>query len=199
MSQRASSRSASDRRVGSVAAGGAAAGVVAWLLGYAVTFLAAGDQVEQSLADLNSIVGFVGGSEVPTWKAISWLYLNAHMAVIRVTGLPGGSRSYDIIAESDSANAPLLYVLPPLAILLVTVAVVAIAGARDVVSGAVGGAAVVVGYFLVTGVVALLSAHSFGGSVTVAVALVPALLLAGFAYPLVCGSVGGALVGLVRS
>lgn len=189
----------SDSRVGTAAVGGAAAGIVAWILGYAVTYVAAGQQVENSLADFNSVVGLVGGNEVPTWKAVSWLYLNAHMVVVRATGLPGGPRTYDLIAESDSASAVYLYVLPPLVLLLVVGIVVALSGARDLVSGAIGGGAAVVGYFAATAAMAVLTVHTFTGDVRVASALVPALLLAGVVYPLVCGSVAGALVGLVRS
>jgi hypothetical protein len=180
------------------AVSGAVAGAVAWLLGYALTFLAAGRQVEQALSDLNAFVGFVGGNQIPTWKAVGWLYLNAHMVVLRISGLPGGTQTYDLIAESDGGNAALLYLVPVVVLLVVVAVAVAVTGARDAVSGAVGGAGAVVGYFLVTAVLAILTAHSLGGDVRAAPALVSALLLAGFAYPLVLGSVAGALVGLVR-
>lgn len=189
----------SNRSLAPTAVSGAVAGAVAWLLGYAATFLAASQQVERSLSDLNAFVGFVGGNQIPTWKAIGWLYLNAHTVVVRITGLPGGTQTYDLIAESEGGSAALLYLVPVVVLLVVVAVAVVVAGARDAVSGAVGGAGAVVGYVLVTAVFALFTAHTLGGDVRAAPALVPALLLAGFAYPLVVGSVAGALVGLVRS
>ncbi|MWG34225.1 transporter [Halomarina oriensis] len=189
----------SDRSLVSTVVSGGVGGAVAWLLGYALTHLAASRQVERALSDLNTFVGVVGGNEIPTWKAVGWLYLNAHTVVLRITGLPGGTQTYDLIAESEGGSAALLYLVPVVVLLVVVAVAVAVSGARDAGSGAVGGAGAVVGYLLVTAVFALLTAHSLGGDVRAAPALVSALLLAGFAYPLVVGSVAGAVVGLVRS
>jgi hypothetical protein len=187
----------SDRSATAAAASGAVAGVVAWSLGYAVTFLLAGQRVEAALSDLNAFVGLVGGNEVPTWKAVGWLYLNAHTVVLQVGGLPGGTQSYDLVAESGG-DATLLYFVPLVALVVVTAVVVAAIGVRDAATGAIGGAGAVVGYLLVTGLVTFLAGHSFGGGVTAAPAPVAALFLAGFAYPFTLGSFTGAIVGALR-
>lgn len=193
------SNATSDRRVGPAAVSGAVAGAVAWALGYAVTYLVARQQVERALSDMNAFVGLIGGNEVPAWKAVGWLYLNAHMVSLRVVGMPGGARTYDLLAESDGGNATLLYLLPPLAILVVAAVAVTVAGARDLVSGAVGGATAAVGYLVVTAAVAVVTRHTLGGGVVALMPLGPAVVLAGVVYPVVCGSVGGALAGLLRS
>lgn len=189
------SQTASERRRGTAVATGAAAGVVAWVLGYAVTYLVAQSRVRDALSDLNAIVGFVGGTEVPAWKAVGWLYLNAHTVAVRVIGIPGGTRTYDLIAETGG-DASLLYALPPVVLLVVVGVAVAIAGPRDAAGGAAGGAASALGYLLVTAAAAVLTAHGFVGGIRIAPAFVPALLLAGVAYPVVAGGVVGALVGL---
>ena len=193
------SNATSEQRVGPAAVSGAVAGAIAWGLGYAVTYLAASQQVEQALSDLNAFVNLIGGSEVPAWKAVGWLYLNAHMVSLRVVGAPGGTRTYDLLGESDSGNAALLYLVPPLAILVVAAVAVSVAGARDLVSGAIGGGAAAVGYFAVTVVVAVVTRHSLGGGIVALVPLGIAAVLAGVVYPVVCGSVGGALAGVLRS
>jgi hypothetical protein len=182
---------------GRAVATGAAAGVVAWVLGYAVTYLVARARVREVLSDLNAVVGFVGGNEVPAWKVVGWLYLNAHTVAARVIGVPGGTRTYDFLAASGG-DASLLYVLPPLVLLAVVGVAVAAAGPRDAVSGAAAGAASALGYLLVTTVAAVVTSHGFVGGIRVEPAFVPALLLAGIAYPVVVGGAAGALVG-VRS
>ena len=193
------SNATTDSRVTLAAVSGAVAGAVAWALGYAVTYLAASDQVEQSLSDLNAFVGLVGGNEVPAWKAVGWLYLNAHMVSVRVVGAPGGTRTYDLLAESGSGNAALLYLVPPLAIAVVTAVAVSLAGVRDLVSGAIGGTSAVVGYGVVTAAVAVVTRHSLGAGIVAFSPLGIAVVLAGVVYPAVCGSVAGALVGVLRS
>ncbi|MFC5971843.1 SoxR reducing system RseC family protein [Halomarina salina] len=193
------SNATSNSRLGPAAVSGAVAGAVAWVLGYAVTYLAASERVQDALTDLNAFVGLVGGNEVPTWKAVGWLYLNAHMVSVRVLGAPGGPRTYDLLAESESGNAALLYLVPPLAILLVTAAAMWLVGVRDLVSGAIGGASAVVGYGVVTAAVAIVSRHALGAGIEAFSPLPNAVVLAGVVYPVVCGSVAGALVGLVRS
>jgi hypothetical protein len=190
-------RGASDSRV-TTAASGLVTGIVAWALGYAVTYLATGRRIEEVLSDFNAVVGLVGGTEVPTWKAVAWLYLNAHMVVVRVTGLPGRTRTYDFIAESGG-SAPLLYVLPPVVVLVVVGVAVALGGVDDARSGAVAGGACTLGYLPVTALAALVSGHAFGAGVSATPAFVPALLLAGLVYPVVAGAVAGAFVGAVRS
>lgn len=174
---------------------GSAAGAAAWLVGYAGTYLAAADRVERRVDGLNIGVDFLGGTPLPPWKAISWLYLNAHFADVRVRGV-GGARTFDLLSRAGG-QADLLYLLPPLVLLAAGAA--AAAGARTLRAGAIGGAATTAGYLLATVAAALASNHEFGGGIAAGVPLGPALLLVGVAYPLVFGTAGGAAVAAARA
>lgn len=176
---------------------GAVAGAVAWLIGYAVTYLAAADRVEERVGGLNIGVDFLGGAPLPPWKAVTWLYVNAHFAEVRVRGM-GASRTFDLLATAGG-EAELLYLLPPLMLLGAGAAAAVAGGAGTLEAGAVGGAATTAGYLLATVVGGLASNHGFGGGIAVDVPVVPALVLAGVVYPLVFGTAGGAAAAAARS
>lgn len=179
------------------ATAGALAGAGAWIVGYAVTYLAAGARVEEVVSGVNIGVDFIGGASLPPWKPIAWLYLNSHFVDARVRGM-GGRRPLDLLTAAGG-EAELLYLLPPLVLLLAGGAAAGAAGLETPRSGAAAGAATLVGYLPATVAGALLSNHGFGGGITVGVPVGAALLLAGVAYPLVCGTVGGVTVAAVRS
>ena len=156
----------------------AAAGGAAWLLCYLFTYLLTGNDFQ------NSVVRQF--ADIPTWKAVGWVFFNAHFAntVVDVP-LVGGATNF---IGTESVFTPALYALPVVLLLIAGVAVGRAAGgdALAAVDAAVAGAAVAVGY----GVLSLLGAFLFATS-NVSPDPVTSVLLAGVLYPVVLGAVGG--------
>lgn len=170
---------------------GAASGVVAFLLGYVLTYAWRAPTVEESFSGINFLAELFGGQAIPTWKAVGWLYFNAHVVTIRVTGV-GGGQMVNLIQGSDDGSLVLLYVLAPLLLVLAGAAVARYRSSTRVADAAANGATVVVGYFPAAVVLALLVGHTIGGDVRVAPDLVTAVAVAGVVYPAFFGAVGGA-------
>jgi hypothetical protein len=97
----------------------------------------------------------------------------------------------NLIAQADGGTLTLLYVVPPVLLVVAGLAASRIAGATEPADGAKAGAFVIAGYLPLAVVGAFLFRHSVGGG-TVAPALVTAVLLAGAVYPAALGAVGGA-------
>lgn len=179
-----------DRRTGGTAA---AAGAVAYLLGYLVTYVTQGGIVEERLRGFNVVAGLFGADPIPVWKAVGWLFYNAHLVETRIPGL-GGPRTINFVAEAEAGAVPLLYLLPP-AVLLGTGAAVALLGGVDAPdAGGVAGLLVVLGYLPLAVGGALAVGYPIGEG-QVGPDLVTAVGLAGLVYPAVFGAVGGAVGG----
>jgi len=163
---------------------GAAAGAASWVLGYLCTYVITSSDIQ------NSLIGQF--TDIPTWKAVGWVFFNAHF-VDTVVDLPviGGATNF---VGGDEGFTVLLYVVPPLLLLAAGLAVGRYAGATDAASAAVGGASLVVGYGLlsVVGVFAFPTENVSPDPVT-------AVLLAGVVYPVVFGAIGAAVAGATSS
>lgn len=170
---------------------GAAAGVAAYLLGYVLTYTWQAPAVQESLRSINFVTELFGGESVPAWKAVGWLFYNAHVVATRVTGF-GGADMVNFVSRAEDGSLVVLYVLPPLLLLLAGAAVARYGNADRPGSAAAAGAAVVAGYLPLAVVGAFLFAHTFGGDVRIAPDLVTAVALAGVVYPAFFGAVGGA-------
>lgn len=174
---------------------GAISGVVTFLVGYVVTFLWQSQAVEESLQNYNTIVDFFGGNPIPTWKAIGWLYYNAHAVPFTTPAFGGGRASQNMIADG---NAPmLLYIVPPLLLIIGGFIVARSLDKRKAETGARVGVGVVAGYLLAALVGLVVFRHaSSSGVIHVQYAL--GALVAGVVYPVVFGAIGGALAGITR-
>ncbi|MEF8853651.1 MAG: hypothetical protein V5A44_13375 [Haloarculaceae archaeon] len=169
---------------------GGLVGVAAWLLGYLVTYLLHGGNVRDALA--TDILEFLAGDPV-TWKLVGWLYFNAHFVDASVPGLLGSS-TVNLLSGAEDAALLVLYVVPPVALL--GAGVFLAGGTDEPATAAREGAAVALGYLLVS----LVAAFAVRITVADAVAgpvLVTAVLLAGLVYPFVFGALGGAAVAAV--
>lgn len=171
---------------------GAAAGAVAYLLGYVLTYAWRAPAVADSLRGINFVADLLGGEAVPAWKAVGWLFYNAHLVSVRVPSM-GGDRMVNLVSRSEGDALVLLYALAPVLLVLAGAAVARYGNADRVGSAAASGAAVVAGYLPLVVVGAFVVAHTFGGDVRVAPDLVTAVALAGVVYPAFFGAVGGAL------
>jgi len=172
---------------------GALLGAVAYVLGYLLTFLVVSA----------SGGGSTGDSPVPGWTVVGWYFYNGHFVNLDVSGELAGLAASDLsslVAASDSATVQLVYLAPVVALLVAAVLLYRQLGPlpepRD---AALAGALVVVGYLPLAVVGALATAYTGSisvlgfqvGSVTVQPQLLPAVVLAGLAYPLVVGALGG--------
>ena len=172
---------------------GAVSGLGAALLGYLVTYVATSGTIENSTA---SQVLEALGSGLPTWKVVGWVFLNAHGVVTRFPGLFGTTSSANLVEQFETFST-LLYAVPVVTLVAAGAAVAVARGASSVTSGAIAGATTVVGYLPV----AVAGLALFSVTVGDAVARpdpVTAVLLAGLAYPLALGTVGGAVTAALR-
>ncbi|MGB9965083.1 transporter [Halobacterium hubeiense] len=173
----------------------AAAGAVAYVLGYLLTYLWQGSSVREQLEGYNAIVEFLGGDPIPAWKAVGWLFYNAHGVSFTVPSIGSGQTTRNLIA--DGSAPMLLYVVPAVLVVLAGFVLARHANAADVSAGAKVGARVVAGYVVLAVVGLFVFEYAAGGS-----AIHPeyalGVLLAGLVYPAVVGAVGGAL-GAVTS
>lgn len=179
-----------DTQTNSVIAG-AAAGAVAYVLGYLFAYVTQRNQVEEQLAGFNVFADLFGGDPIPAWQGVGWLFYNAHFVATEIPSLVGGARSLNLIAEADGGSLTLLYVVPPLLLIAVGLVAGRLAGASDPPDGARAGVFVVAGYLPLAVIGAFLFRYSVGDG-SVAPDLVTAVLLAGVVYPAAFGAIGGA-------
>ncbi|MFC3477074.1 transporter [Halobacterium litoreum] len=171
---------------------GAVAGVLAYALGYVVTYLWQSSSVENALDGYNFVASLFGGDPIPTWQGVGWLFYNAHAVAFTHPGLGGGRVARNFIADG---NAPqLLYLLPPLVLVLTGFVLARAANAPDGQTGARAGVQLASGYFVLAVVGLFAFQYSSGGS-SIHVDYVLGVVLAGLLYPLAFGAAGGALAG----
>lgn len=166
---------------------GALGGAGAYLLGYVITYLWKAQEYRDAFARIQPLVEVFGGETPAPWKIIGWLYYSAHFVESRVA--VGPVTAYvDLVAQGEG-SLEVLYVVPPLLLLVAGFLVARRTGDREtLVDGAQAGALVVGGYL----VLVLIGVFAFQVSGS-GPDLVPSLLLAGLVYPLVFGAIGGAL------
>ncbi|WP_313691039.1 transporter [Halorarum halobium] len=176
---------------------GTAAGLGAYVLGYLVTYVWQSGSVRERLSGINALVDLFGGDPIPVWTGVGWYFYNAHFVDVLIPGF-GGRRAENFIASADGGSLTLLYVLPPLALLLAGFAASAYANAGDAGGGAVAGLAVVPAYALLALVGTFLFAYGTGDGSSVHPDYVTGVLLAGIVYPAVFGAAGGAIGSLLE-
>ncbi|RQG96217.1 hypothetical protein [Natrarchaeobius oligotrophus] len=184
-------------RASSVAAS-AGVGVIAAAIGYLVAYVAVAGEVRDTV-----------GESAAEWKGVAWYFYNAHLVDVRASGevgAIGGSRGVDFIAQSGSASATLLYVVPPLVLLGVGAMVAYHLEAGDLGEAVLAGAPVTIGYAIVMAIGAVVTESSTEGSFfgidlsgSVAPELVPAVFLGGVLYPLVFATAGAVLATVLAS
>ncbi|MDS0474497.1 hypothetical protein [Natrinema sp. 1APR25-10V2] len=164
---------------------GGAAGVGSFLLGYLFTFLSAADTGVRVAGAFQPLAS-AGGRFAPAWKVAGWLFLDGHAVGTRFDG-----RTVDAVSL---AGVEFLYLVPPL-LLVAAGALVAVTSASTTRrQGLVDGATVTVGYLLFVVVFAILTQHG-----NVRPTLLRALVVAGVAYPVAFGGLGGILAVVART
>ncbi|UPW00858.1 hypothetical protein M0R88_01850 [Halorussus gelatinilyticus] len=175
---------------------GAVAGVGAWLLGYLVAYVWKSAAISEALRGVGFVSQLLGGEAIPAWKGVSWLFLNAHFVATRFPTITGGTRTANVVTREGGST--LLLALPVL-VLLGAGVVAGYGRPGGAVERAKAGGTVALGYLPLSAGVALVATHAIGDTGTaVSPDPVTAVLLAGLAYPLVLGAVGGALSSAAR-
>lgn len=165
---------------------GALAGVLSFIAGYLVTWILAGTQAARF-----SVTGPFGG-DVPDWKAVLWVYFDAHFVgtetprVVGPGGVPWGGG--DLVDTIGLLGVEYLYLVPLLVLILAGAVVASRAEARANRQATLAGMTLTVGY-LPAAVLGLMVGTESG----VAPSALRAVVLAGIVYPFVCGAAGGYL------
>lgn len=176
---------------------GALCGAFAYLLGYLVTYAVTVERVRAELSrmQVDATLSLFGGSGVAPWKVTGWFFYGAHFVDIKVTS-SAMDLSTDALEASTSNPRVLLFVLPPLLLLIAGLLAARFANAERRTVAAAAGLTVVPGYF------ALAFAGAFLTQITIVIAAVgPELtyaLAAGFCYPLAFGPLGGVLAATIQ-
>jgi hypothetical protein len=177
-----------DRRTAGL---GAAAGAGAYLLGYLVVYLTQSGSVEERLRGINFVAELLGGDPIPAWKAVGWLFYNAHFVETTVPSL-AGTRTVNFLAEAGSPDW--LYLLAPLLLVAAGFAIAYLSDARAPGPSGVVGVLAVVGYLPLAALGIALFGYGVGDG-SIAPDAVTAVLLAGAVYPILFGAIGGVLGG----
>ena len=174
---------------------GAVVGATSYVLGYLVIYLTQRGSVEERLQTFNVITDLFGGDPIPAWQAVGWLFYNTHFVDTEFPGF-GGTRTVNFVSEADEGSLTMLYLVPPLLLLVGGLIVSALSRADSPDLGALTGSFVAIGYLPLAVIGAILFGYSFGDG-TVTPDLITATLLAGIVYPVVFGALGGAITGIL--
>ena len=166
-------------------AAGATMGGVAYVVNYLVTFAFVMLESDGNSFDTNDYL----------FELVGWVLYNAHFVPTELSASGLG------VSQSETTNflaqAPNLTVPRPLWTLVIVVAL-AVAGyvvaSRSSGSGQKAGAAVVIGYLPLAVAGTFLFQVNRGNSVgnaTIGPETIPAIVVAGIAFPVICGAIGG--------
>jgi|GEM_PF-681502 len=176
---------------------GSVVGVLLAAMSYAVTYAWMADRAVPILsryADQYSIARAVlpeYAAAIPPWKAVAWLFYNAHRGGVRFSLVgPGqtGSNYVDYLGAAGGAVA-WLWLVPATVLVIGGAAVAVRVGARTVRAGVLAGASVAVGYagalFVVEPLLVVeVATWEIGTGATLSGVI---------GIPVVCGGVGGAV------
>lgn len=167
---------------------GGIAGIAAFVAGYLATYLYRGQEIREALGGINWFAELVGSDPIPAWKVVGWLFFNAHYVSTKVQAGPIGPRFANFIQGSD-ANLALLYVFPPVILLVAGFLVAFTLEDSDPVDVVKSAGMVTAGYALAAAAGTVVFRVGASGP-----DVVPAILVAGILYPAVFASIGGLLV-----
>lgn len=172
---------------------GVAAGIGAFLGGYLLTYVWKSAAVEETLQGFNFWAGLFGAEPIPVWKAVAWVFYNAHFVRTRLSP----SESRNVITAAEGGDWALLYLVPLLLLFFAGAWVAWRWRTRSAGDGARAGATIAAGYVLPALLGVFVTTYTVGDSV-VRADPITATLLAGVVYPAVLGGLGGAVAGASR-
>lgn len=176
---------------------GAGGGVGAWSLGYAITYLLVGSEVQDVI--LNRIQEDIGYSLVrpASYELVGWVFYNAHFFDIHVSDC---CRSTETTVIGGDGFTPLLFVIPPILLFVAGFFIAGFSlsryhGDSNLTIGVSEGLTILPGYLfmLIVGQDLFWIGEWFG---EISAGPSGPLILTGLLYPLVFGSLGGFLAAL---
>lgn len=178
---------------------GAAGGVVAFLVGYLITFIVKSGEVSEALGGGAGDFSGLGVSPPGDWQIIGWFFYQMHNVAIEISLTIAGQSQ----TETIPTNPETWLLAVPVVLLLAAGFVIAKnAGASTVEDGVKAGVTTTVGYFVLAILFAFLTTWSVsegGGSISFGPNILRAALIAGVAYPAILGSLGGILASTTES
>lgn len=174
---------------------GVVGGLVAYVVGYLLTYLWQAPNVRDTISGLNTLIEMVGGETIPVWQVVGWVFYNAHAVPLQIPGMGAGTTTRSLIGNGGAPS--LLFVLPPLVLLLAGAGIAWWTKQSDLSDGAVAGGSIILGYVVLAVVGVFVFRYTLGDAF---VGPVPArgVLLAGILYPAVFGAIGGGLAAEIR-
>ncbi|MFW6448689.1 MAG: transporter [Halobacteriota archaeon] len=171
----------------------ALAGVLAYLVGYAITYAVVARDLEARLGPAEMLLQLVSGEPVGTWRVVGWIFHALHGVETRLVFGSGGVEA-GLTVDPATAAPDVLFMIPVLTLLFAGFLSANFTGVDGPRAGIVVGTTVTVGYLLA--VVVGLFVFSYEGSRPVEGT---AVAIAGIGYPLVLGAIGGALESVSRT
>jgi len=181
------------------------AGVVAYLVGYSVTYLAVASRAEALLREVDIEIPYGGGVQSfyalvepapETWKAVGWFFHSAQFSSVVNPQLSTGQTITVGLVSRVGGELLALYLVAPVVLIAVGYAVAQTGRTYGVRGEDYAGAAIVFGYLPLAAVGGLLYTV---GRPAVGPSLLTSIFLVGVAYPVVFGWVGGRVARLRES
>ncbi|AFZ72124.1 hypothetical protein [Natronobacterium gregoryi] len=169
--------------------GGAIAGIAAWLLGYASTYLTVAGDIRDS--PLHQFVEAFDG-QAAAYEMVGWVFYNTHQVETLFSDVPLiGSHAMTFVGGEDGFTT-VLYAVPAGLLLVAGIAIAAYRRPATPTDGLLTGLTAVPGYLLVTIAGIFLFEVTVGGATGAPDAL-PGIVLAGLVYPVVFAGAGGVI------
>ena len=174
---------------------GPVAGIASFVIGYLLIYLWRARDIEQAIEPMETVLAIFQAEPIGSWRVVGWLFYSGHFIDIRISARMGPVETtvyIDLISEG-SGNLELLYLFPPILLLVSGFLIVSYLDIDRVVDGATLGASITVGYLIAIALGLLLFAYGDTRPDPV-----PALIIAGIIYPAVFGGLGGVVAAVVN-
>lgn len=174
---------------------GLVGGLAAFVVGYVITYLWRGRSIERSIQPIETMLDLFQAEPLGAWRVVGWLYYSAHFVDTRITARfgPGQATFYVDLVREGSGNLELLYLVPVIVLLAAAVLIAWSVRPDDLVDGALAGTTVTLGYLAAVVIGLVVFAHAGNRPDPI-----PAVLVAGLLYPIVFGTIGGAIGAALR-
>ncbi len=170
---------------------GSIAGAGAFLSGFLLTLII---KLGEASSELSGAPFY---DEPEIYQGIGWIFYAMHYVQISISASgPGGSISESIGAAN--VNDTYLFIVPIGLLVLAGYLIAKRTDAKNVKKGAIAGVSITIGYFLFAVLASFIVAWNgnvSGADVTVRPNLIQTVLIAGIAYPVILGGIGGAIAG----
>lgn len=168
---------------------GSIGGVLAWILGFLVTFAVVIYRFEGTR--LAEVIDIIDGRPAH-YEIVGWVFFNAHGARTLIRDLPLIGTTTRTFINGNGGFPAYVYLAPVAALILLGALIGYYLADPDVLAGALVGLTMIPGYLFLSIAGLFLFEMQMAGA-TVAPDPIPTLVLGGIVWPTVFGGIGGAL------